>query len=289
MAETFGHAEKMGIGSTSTVDVPLVFYTEDIKKTIERADDAGITGTQLEYFEHDRIVQENYGGSISLPCTPKNLAAFLPYILGGNVSGTSFPYAETVPAFYISIDRGYKVFTYYGKLSKMTIEGKAGSKIDMTVEFVGSSVDVGASGSFPSLSVPTDAAYVFAEAALTLLASARKINDFKLTIDRMLDAVYRNALAPDAIDSAGFMLGLECSNPWDSTHYDLLEETGAAGSLVLTNGGCSCTWSVAKLVPKRMDPTGAGGKKARIPLKLDLIGKRTSSTTLVTVTNDSTP
>jgi hypothetical protein len=280
---------KMGIGTTSTVDLPLIFETEDVKRTQKYENDAGITGTVQEYNEHARVVMEEFAGPITLPCTPDNLRYLLPPVLGAAASGTSFPLAETIPDRYLTIDRGAKVYTYFGKFGKMVIKGQAGQIVKMTVDFMGYSYSVGDAGTFPSLSLPTNPPYAMQDLTLTLESIARKASDFELTIDRAPEAVQRNALGPDVIQATRLAVLLSCTNPWHLDNYDLMTTTGAAGSVALTNGTVSCTFSIAKLLADQADPTAAAGKTGLLPAKLNLQGKRTSSTAILVVTNDYTP
>jgi len=279
---------KMGIGTTSTVDLPLIFESENIARSQKYEDDRGITGTVQEYNEHARVTEEDYSGTIELPCTPDNLRYLLPPVLGAAASGTSFPLAETVPARYLSIDRGARVFTYLGYFGKMVIKGQAGQKIRMSVDFVGKSLSVDSAGTFPSLSMPTNPPYAFQDVTLSLESSSRKPNDFELTIDRALDAVRRNALAPDIIQATALKVMLASTIQWNDDNYDILTTTGAAGSVTLTNGGLSCTFSMATLLADQKDPS-IPDKTSLVPLKVNLQAKRTSSTAILVVTNDYTP
>lgn len=287
--ETIGAKCKMGIGATSTVDLPLNFDSEDVKVAQEWSADSGCVGTTQEYAEHARIVSKKGGGTINLDATPYNLRYLLPCVLGGVPSGTSYPLAETVPERYLTIDRGFKVFTYFGKFSKMVLKFSPGQKVKMSVDFKAYSVTEDVAGSFPSLSIPTDPPYVCSDAALTLVGSARVMRDGELTIDRAIDEIQANDLGPDALLETALKVMLTCTNPWNEDHSDILESDGAAGSIVMTNDGLSASFSIAKLLCDRADPTASGGKKSPVPMKLNLEGKRTASTAILVVTNDHTP
>src|SRR6185369_10952800 len=106
------------------------FLHESVRATRTILDTSGIRGTRSHAVERTRTGTYSVAGRIVLQPTPEELAHLLPRILGAAASGTNYAVAETLPDFYLSIDRGAKVFTYAGcKIVKATFFGNEGSPI----------------------------------------------------------------------------------------------------------------------------------------------------------------
>lgn len=257
-----------------------------------------INGTLQENSERARRGPGVYAGIVTFPVNPADMVTLLPLFMGGSPTGTSFPYAETVPTFGILIDKITDVFEYpNGVVNRILIHGKQtmpGQQqpnwLTMAVEMLFKDEVTGVE--FPDLAYGTTAGYtdfVFEDSALTVLGSARKPKEFSLLIHRHQWARYVNSVKPTTFCPSRFSAILNARFPYDDDHDDLHNQAlaGAAGSLAFTNGTISTTFNFGNLQapPKTPDTPG----KTEIDIDLTLVARKLGSTDAVAVVNDSTP
>jgi hypothetical protein len=270
---------------------PYEFVSESVQKKGKILDTAGIRGTRSHHVARTRPGTYEVGGSITLHPSPADLDLLLPRILGAAESADTFNLAETLPAFGILIDRVAETFEYTDcKVGKATFKGSAGGLVELTLEILGAAEITGTA--FPSLTLATSAAaapYVFSDGVLTLLSAARKLMDFELVIDNGLNARFTNSQSATSITPQDRTITLKTTNPFTADEADLYDQAneGAAGTLVLTNGAMSTTFTFAALQVPAMSPV-VGGKQ-EIPLVLEMTARMSGSTRELVVTHDSAP
>lgn len=255
MAASVGSQAKLGVGTTSTVDQPLEFLSESLRATKTILDTAGIRGTRSHVSERTRGGPTTVSGSISMNPSPAELNDLLEYIMGGTptvgtpAGKTTFPLGETLPAaFFISVDRIAKVFTYsLCKIVRATFRASEGSLLELSIDIEGGSETVGNAGTFPSLTLPTDAPFVFHDAVLTMQAGTRAIKDFELVIENISDTTrFMNSQTRAEIPTIDRMVTLRCTTAYTSAETALYDQAiaGAAADLTLTNGNLSLQFSI---------------------------------------------
>lgn len=274
-----------------TSSEPYEFTSESVQKKGKILDTSGIRGTRSHHVSRTRAGTYEVGGTITLHPSPLDLDLLLPRILGADESNDTFNLAETLPAFGILIDRVADTFEYTDcKVSKATFKGSAGGLVELSLEILGTAEATGTP--FPSLSLDTSSAaapYVFSDGVLTLQSAARKMMDFELVIDNGLNARFTNSQMATSITPQDRTITLKTTSPFTTDEVDLYEQAlaGAAGTLVLTNGGLSTTFTFAALQAPAVSPV-VGGKQ-EIPLKLKMTARMTGSTRELVVTHDSAP
>lgn len=261
---------------------------ETLKKTGTHLETEGIRGTR----SHDsrRVVEGTIevAGSITLHPTPAMLDRLLPRILGAAENDDVFDLAETLPEFQVMFDRVAKVYTYTGcKIDKATFKGSSGTLIELTLDIIGKAEIEGDAGTFPALTMPADAPYVFHQGALTLQSAARSFFDFELTIDNALAARFANSQTATDIAAQDRIVTFKCTTPFTAAEAGLYNQAvaGAAASMVFTNGSQSTTFDFAALQFPPQTPTVPG--KSEIPLILEGTARRTAAAAELTVTNVS--
>jgi hypothetical protein len=270
---------------------PYEFVAESVRKRGTILDTSGIRGTRSHHVSRTRPGTYEVGGSLTLHPSPADLDLLLPRILGAAESSDTFNLAESLPAFGILIDRVAETFQYTDcKVSKATFKGSAGGLVELVLEILGVAEVTGTS--FPALSLDTTAAaapYDFSDGVLTLQSAARKMMDFELLIDNGLSARFTNSQTATSITPQDRTITLKTTNPFTADEVDLYEQAlaGAAGTLVLTNGGMSTTFTFAALQVPDMSPV-VGGKQ-EIPLKLEMTARTSEATPELVVTHDSAP
>ena len=305
---SMGHQTRLGTitettyGSTpGAVTEPFVFVSASITKRGVIVERGGLRGTRSHVADDTRVGPYVAGGQLVLEPTPEDLALWLPRILGGTPTGTSpktYPLAETLPSFTLSIDRVAKVFIYAGcKINRATLHGAQGGLLRLVLDIVAKSESVAAAGTFPSLSASVTQPYIFSDLDLTLAATAREVKQFDLTIDNALVTDrFMNSLTIVSAPEGDRTIVLRTLHAWASTNTDLYAQAlaGAAGALQLTNAlggtpptGYQTIFSFATLQTPDRSPNVVG--RQELFLNLEMIARKVGGTAELVVTHDSTP
>lgn len=293
MAQPQGSQAQFAADSVTPVDgssEPYEVLSDGLRKTSTILDTGGLRGTREHSQERTRAGNDDVRGSIVMVCSPADLDNWLPRILGAAESADSFDFAETIPEWVWLSDRVGDVYLYQGcKVSRATFAGSAGGFVTMTLDVVAKSETTGQA--FPSLTLSTaenSKPYIFSDSTLTLQSSSRNITSFSLVIDNLAVPTFHNSTTATDIDATDQVITLDCNVDNSSGNQDLYEQAlaGATGSLVLTRGNMSCTFTFGTLqVP---DQTPIVGGKGRIGWDLSMTARKTGSTAALSVTNDST-
>jgi hypothetical protein len=277
---------------------PFVFVRESIGKRGSIVERQGLRGTRSHTSDDTRIGTYSVGGTLLLEPTPEDLAIWLPRILGGSPSGTTYPLAESLPSFDLMIDRVSKVFTYTGcKVARASFGGSQGGLLQLSLEIVGKTESVGAAGTFPSLTLQNTPPYIFSDLVLTLQSATREVRSFELSIDNALVRDrFMNSVTVTDIPEGDRVIRLRTTHGYTAGNTDLYEQAlaGAAGTLVLTNSlggappvGYQTTFTFGTLQVPSHSPAVNG--REEILLALDMIARKTSGSPELSVVHDSTP
>lgn len=253
-------------------------------------DTNGIRGTRSHHEMKTRFGTYEVGGALVLNPDPAMLDLWLPRILGANESTDVFALAETLQPFGVLIDRVGGLFEYTDcYVNRATFRGQQGQLVELELDIWGVSEVTGTSAPSVSISIASNSVpYVFQDGALTLQSASRTFMDFELVIDNMLERRFANSIVATSIHPIDRMVTLRTTNPFTSSEMSALYAQtllGAAGSLVLTNGGMSTTFTFAKLQVPAQSPSVQG--KGEIPLRLEMVARMTSTTREIVVTHDS--
>lgn len=283
-----------------TSSEPYEFLRENLITRHSMGVPDGIRGTRSEASERARFGPSQHGGPIWMNCSPADLVNILPRALGANASGTTFALAESIQPFGAMVDRVTAVFKYNDcVIDKLLLSGEStgGEQpdfIQMVLVLIAKSSDNSIEGSatFPTLTLGVTAAhapYVFQDTVFTLGGAARETKRFRLLIDNAVQPRWVNSRNPTALCPTRRVVSLQTVHPFDTDTDDLYAQAlaGAAGSLAITNGTVSTTFTFGKLQVPKEDPNVQG--KQEIDLSLMMVARKDGSTAELTVTNDSTP
>ena len=290
---SMGHQARLSMAAAGTAigsyTEAYEFVSESVRKSLTILDTSGIRGTRSHPKERTRDGTYTVSGQIRMHATPAMLDLLLPRILGANESTDVFALAETLPEFDLLIDRVAKRFVYGScKINRATFRCQAGGLLELDLDVVGKTETVSAT-SFPSISAPTDPPYVFADAVITLLSSARIVTQWELTIDNAIDARFSNSQTATSLNVTDRIVTCNMTVPYTSSEVDLYGiNTGsaAAATMVFTNGGYSTSFAIANLQIPDNSPTVEA--KGEILLQLSGTAKKSSTTNELIVTHDST-
>lgn len=285
------------------------FLYENLRKHGRIVGGRGIRGTRSSQSERTRIGAYAVYGTIAMNVSPVELDLWLPRILGAaEVPTDVFGLAETLPQFgvlkYLSTDASHTKDTLIYtncKVNRALIRGRAMPEeaepelLELILEIFAESETADSSYSTivspPSPSTAANAAvYIMADGALTLLAASREAMDFQILIDNHLEPRWSiGSLTATAICARDRTITGRFTLPWTSNEDDLYNVAlaGSAGAtLVFTNGNMSTTFTFGTLQWPDNSPTVPG--KREIPLHLETVARKVTTTNELVVTNDST-
>src|SRR5580700_315909 len=115
MTASIGYASQMALSATSSFSSSsmwLEFVSESITAQRAFTDSPGIRGTRSYSQERVRTMPYKVGGTLNLLCDIYSMDTLLAYILGTGPTSSVYTLTDTLPSFYLMIDRVAKVFTY---------------------------------------------------------------------------------------------------------------------------------------------------------------------------------
>ena len=300
-----GALSKLLIDPTSSFDASSERYDylwEDVVKNGRIIGARSITGTRSGYTGITREGQYTVGGRISMYTSPADLDNWLPRVLGAAESSDDFALDESIPAFYMLIDRVGAVFQYNGcYVDRAVWRGSSGpgdeepELVEQILTVIGQTETLGTSwpSPEPSLSVAANRnPYSMAVSTLTVNGVTYQFNSFVLMVDNHVRPRWVNSLYATALCPADRTVILRVTVPFtsaDDAVYSGLyygnSITGVDASLVFTNTNVSTTFTFTGLQWAQSSPHVEGKKE--INLEIDFIARRTGSSGEIEVTNDS--
>lgn len=240
---SMGYAAQLGMDpSSTTATEKYEFLSESIGAERAIVNTAGMRGSRSEQIERIRQGIVTYGGSIVLAPSPTELRKLLPRILGaaeGSDTGFyTYALADTLPSFYVAVDRVTKVFLYSGVVvDKATFRSSAGSPLELTLDVEALTESIGNAGTFPALSVDGYPPFMHHDLTLTLSGSSVQCHEITLTIDNMLKKDrFGNSQTRTDLLPTGRKVTIQAVVPYTSDTIALYD-TAAAGV------SCDVKWS----------------------------------------------
>ena len=291
MAGSYGVFAKVGMAASSPATERYAVLSESVQLLEEFVDAAGLTGSRSHPKERVRQGIRRVAGAITLNPTPVDLANLLPRILGTAAVGTTYSLAETVPSFYLEIDRVQNRFQYSTcKMNRATFRSSPGQPVELNLDIVGTDEVVTATA-FPAISIDitTNVFMHHDVTAFTIGGNTVAARDVEIVIDNALDSekflmsqTLTEIVATDRIISMSFNL------PYGD--YSARYNPGVSGVAVVltyTNGAVSMSFSFPAVQFPRISPVV--NDRGEIMMQLQGIARKSSSTDELTVTLDSSP
>jgi hypothetical protein len=291
-AAIMGWARAVGIGTVDPVTKQLEVESCGIGKQGVHVESNGIRGSRSHIAESVNDGPYTVGGPMVLQPRPDDLDDLLPWIMGSTFSGAVISIGDTLTDRYVTVDKGAKVYTYDGcRVNTAMFRSSAGQNLSLEMDIQGKDEAVGDAGSFPAISgtLSNLQPYIHHQAVITLDGTARQVSSVEISINNnlILDR-FLNSQTRTELPSGDLNVSLTVDNPFTIADLDLydLAVAGIAGTVVYTNGLRSITFSFANLkVPAQVI---ALARQGELTHRLPFTAYRTSSTALLTVTNDQT-
>lgn len=302
-APSMGYAAQLGMdASSATVTEAYEFTSETITMDQALAIQDGIRGSRARTIERVKAGIQTIGGSLTMNPSPAELRKLLPRILGGaetaDTGFATYALAETLPSFYLVVDRVAKVYTYTGcYVDSAVFKSGQGQLLDLTMMIEALSESVGAAGTFPSLTIDTTTPFIFHEVVLTLGGTSIPCMELEITIDNMLKKDrFTNSQTRTHLPPMDRRVSIKATAEYTST-TTALYNTGVAGVTATAKfnyggagagaAGKSLLFTFGNVIfPAKKSP--AVGSKDEITLVLEGDARKTSTTPEVAVALDYT-
>ncbi len=194
MPPVYSYQGQVGV---DTVSVTGSGNRIDFQSTTLAADETfidcnGLRGTRSRAIERIRAGNRRIGGNLIVEPTALELSKLLPWALGAGAASPTFALADLLPTRYVMVDKGANVMVYNAvAVNRLTIDGNEGLPLRMTFDLVGGDESIGASGTFPALTLDTTTSpFIFTDCT----ASGISINstnplgkNFQLVVDNAID------------------------------------------------------------------------------------------------------
>lgn len=284
--------------SVSSVLIPFDSESMQARQIFVTAD--GTRGTRAHNYQRYTEARTEVSGAITFRPGYVNMGTIMERVLGGTIAAGVVSPAETLPYFGVLIDRVATVssaaWEYLDcKVARCIIRGSAGEPIEMTLELIGRTE--GTSTAFPgSPPTITDSEeewrpIVFSNGTLTAEGATPKFENFELTIDNVVEPIFRNQntaheiRAQDRVVTLSTDIELTTANV--TAHYHINPGTEAAGILAFSNDLMNLQFDFAKLVAPQESPVVTG--KNNIPLPLSFTAFEDASNPDIKCTIDENP
>jgi hypothetical protein len=287
-----GYQAKMGIGDAAPTTVALDFRNESLSLNETWLDMIGMRGTRAHQATRVRPTYAVVGGQVSLTPTPVEMAGILKYCLGGTPSGTSYPFAETLPAFVIEVQRSLnKMFTYTGlRVNRAVFQSRPQSALELNLDLFGTAETSGAASGFPALTLDgTTLPFIHSDLALVVNGTTIDVFNLSITIDNAVQGRIVNALSPTVVFSTDRQITWSLDLPYgDAEAMYGLAQTGVACTATWTNGTVSLILSSPKVQFPKRSPNVQSREETHITLEGNARYNSAAGDELV-CTLDSTP
>jgi hypothetical protein len=172
-------------------------------------------------------------------------------------------------------------------VDKATFKCSQGGILELTLDIEGKTESIYAAASFPSLTMSTQAPYVFTDATVSHGGTAYQFREVELVIDNMLKKDrFMNSVSRTDIPALDRVVSLSLSHPYTSDTIALYD-TGATGAqvvLTFTNGGSSIAFTMVYVQFPAESPDTPGRDEILLPLKG--IARSSSTTKEIVVTSN---
>jgi hypothetical protein len=261
------------IGDTIPTTKRLDIQSERFNVNEQHRNLSGNRGTVAIAANRNRLVAQQTAGGWTIWPTPVELGYFLPYCLGGTPVGTSYPLAETLPAFAVQKTEGDDRFDYaVNKAARLTVRGGPGNPLEFSVDTLGTTEakTAGGAAAFPSLGLDTTTSpFIFPDSAgaITVNGTTLDVMDFSLVIDNALQQRRPNSITPTAIYRTVRIVTWSLTVGYgDAPTLYGLDPAGVPVSAVFTNGGTSLSMSSPKVCFPKNTPLTAGRDEVTLTL-----------------------
>ena len=265
MTAAIGQLSKIGIDTASPVTVRQDFQSSglDIDETF--VDGNGLRGTLSPDISRVRTGSYRLHGGLSMQPNVLEMQQMLPWILGTDVSGTTYALADTAKTRYVALEFNTTTDLWTSTsvaVMSATFHAEQFSSLNLDMDLLG--LTTASSGSFPAINIDVATnQWVFTDLAVTIGGTTIAPKNFTMTVNNGLDADwFLNSLTLSAIVKLNRVItvGFDLSYGDYSAKFASGGSSGVAVVATFTNGVKVLTFSLAKVAAPRRPRTIARGE-----------------------------
>jgi hypothetical protein len=299
---SMGAQSQVALSSTasfSSASQAISVVSENVVRQGVILDADEIRGTRARSQERTRTGPYKVGGPVVLYPDVTILDSLLGYILGAGPTSSVYSLAETLPSFYLSIDRIANVFQYGPCYVGKAVFSASSSDplLKLTLDIEAETETVNSSGSWEGTAQSLKRPYVFSDSVggITVASTVYSSFLFELTVDNMLLADrFQNSLTRTVIPATDRRIDLKLETAFTSVEASLYGvNVGAFGtaSVVFTSAEESnsvLTFTMGGALEYPQQSPNVPGKTSEIHLRIDGTARKSGSTSELTITNSHT-
>lgn len=214
----------------------------------------GMRGTRQRFDGRTRYGVKGVSGTIAMEPCPEELAVLLPWILGGNASGTNYPLAATLPSRYIAqeLDSSAKWSRFAGcYVNRATFSASEGGVLSLSLDIIGTDEELQTAGTFPAVTFQEKPPFVMHDSSglSSIAGEGMAIKTFELTIDNALAPRFFNSATATAITTRDRVIGVRAAVEMNNANFNALHpvETAMAFEIDFVNGGYTLSFALSKV------------------------------------------
>jgi hypothetical protein len=257
-------AAQLGIGSSTPVGTRLDFASCGVVLAEQILDFNGLRGTRSRDISRTRVGPRRVHGPISFESpTRTEWTALLPWLFGAAGSSGNYSLGDSLAsqAQYVVVDRVEKVFTYNGCMPDTgAIRSSQNGPVSLDLQIIGIDETVGASGSFPALSIDTASApfiHTDSAGAITIGGTAYPVRTFSTEIRNFVDAnrFFNSQILSANANAMDRQIAVSLEMPYKEANAVYgIGNSGVAIIVTYTNGAHSMTLTFANVAFGRDTP-----------------------------------
>lgn len=290
---SMGHAARVGAGAASPATEEYDFLSCGVAKEGSHVPSPAMRGTRSRIDTTVNDGTYRVGGPLVLEPRPDDLDNWLPRILGAVEAADVFALAETVPEFYLIVDKVADVYEYSGcKILRASFRSAAGDNLQMALDTEGKDQTAKGSGNFPDIAASLSVLqpYIHHQAVLKLPSTSVEVDNIEIIIDNVLKLNrFNNSQTRTGLPEGDRIVSLSCDNPFTSdetAYYDMLLAGIDLGTVKYTAGSYSLEFKFGNLKAPARGPE-VTGREVEIPLRLEFTAYKKGTDDEVKVTNVS--
>lgn len=292
MAQTpsVGTLSRFGADNVNPVAKAFEYKTFTLGKHNTVISTDGIRGTRSHPVERTRAGTYTVSGQIGFEPGPADLDTWLNWITGGTKQGdNSFPIQETVPNFFVTIDRIAQMHTFAGcAIDKAVFHATQGSTLMMTCDIEGKTETLGPVAGFSSLLPSLAPPYVLMDAVLTYGGTAYQFREVEVSFENSLKKDrFMNQISRTDLPALDRHIGVSLSLPYTTDQIALYDQNVTQGNVVVTftNGIYTLTFTLPAVQFPTEPPEMPGREEILLPLRGT--ARKTGGTPEITIANKS--
>lgn len=293
-----GVLQKLWVGASAGAAILVDFIDESLRSRYNYFNTNGTKGSRADYVDRTVPALLVVGGRISMYPTTFDLDWWLPYILGGTKSGTSYPLADTLTAFTAWKKIGTEVHIFSLQVARAIFSSRPGEPLRMDLDCIGTtySTTTYSSGTHPASSIVINqgnALLAHHNMTCSIGGTAFQVSDLSLMIDNMVTPRWVNSRTATQLYANRRVITVAHDLPQQQTSLAFTDFTDAQRAVVLTYNSISASESLifnmgAVRYANELYTIPAGPVEVMYPLGGEAMIDAASDAQVI-VTLDSTP